>query len=132
MVLQRVSAALVALSGLAVSSSVAADPPAPIFVALSGAESVRVLIAEGNVAPCDSSSNRVLYAGTIAPGRPLVLQTNETCVCVQQTFAPMTATDWSSSALACRPMVCTGGRMGRCVPAPDPTIRIGLTSRRNY
>lgn len=117
-----------------VASPVDADVTtvAPVVVTVTGPESVRVIVAEGNVAPCDASDNRPLYQGFVAPGQPLVLQTTGACVCVQQTFAPMTHADWGPAGFACRPVVCRTGYRGApiCTPAPDPTIRVTLSSRR--
>lgn len=123
--------AIAALLAVASSGDAETNGAAPIVVDVVGDAAVRVLVAEGNVSPCDSSSNRALLRGVVAPGQPITLQTTAQCVCVQQTFAPMTASDWSAPRFACRPVDCSIGRYGRvCVPAADPTIRVTFTSRR--
>jgi hypothetical protein len=112
------------------ASSVAADPPVatPVVATLYGNERVQVIVAEGSTAPCDSPENRQLYRGFVEPGRPLLLQSPLGCVCVQQSFAPMTSTDWGPSRWECRPQACNAAKV--CRPVVDPAIRVALVSRR--
>lgn len=110
-----------------------ADEPtaAPVIVTLEGASAVRVIVAEGNVLPCTSADNRKVWEGKFEPGGTLNLTTMQECLCVQHTLAPFVDTDWAPPRMECRPQICVGHYPARlCRPAPDPTIRVVLTSTR--
>jgi hypothetical protein len=103
--------------------------PAPVIISLSARGPVRVQVAEGVTTPCDSSNNRMLFDGAMAPGQNAwSTQIAGECVCVRWTSDAFPRSDWSTPGLACRPRVCRG-RI--CRPAPDPAIRLHLdaTSR---
>lgn len=103
----------------------------PVEVTMLGPGAVRVRVSEGMAMPCDSSDARVIILGKYEPGEVLQATSSEDCVCVQHTYEPFSDTDWSDAKLICRPMNCenVNGTL-RCTPAPDPTIRISIESRR--
>jgi hypothetical protein len=108
-----------------------ADGVTPIVVTMLGPGAVRIRIARGNTFPCDSGDNRRLLEGKYAPGDILRTSTPDRCVCVQQTYEPFSDIDWSASSMVCRPQICTRpGKGQKCVPAPDPTIRLAIRSTR--
>ncbi|HKO46893.1 MAG TPA: hypothetical protein VJV79_04180 [Polyangiaceae bacterium] len=120
------------------SADVAASPSAPttegltpIEITLVGPKPVRLRVARGSTFPCDSGDNHLLVSGKFEPGRVIRLKTAGHCVCFHQTYAPFSDIDWGASTLICRPQICRpAGRSKRCVPAPDPTIRISIQSTR--
>lgn len=109
----------------------AADGLTPVEITLLGPGAVRVRLAEGHSFPCDSGDNRRLVEGKFEPGTVVRATTPEHCLCLQQTYEPFTDSDWSQSALVCRPQVCKRRGKGQtCVSAPDPTIRLLISSQR--
>jgi hypothetical protein len=106
--------------------------PVPVLVTLLGPSAVRVRVAEGMAMPCDSSEARVIVEGKYEPGEMLQATSSQDCVCVQHTYEPFADTDWSDAKLVCRPMSCQKLKSDwRCTPAPDPTIRIDISSKRD-
>jgi len=101
----------------------------PVEVRAQGAKPMRLVVAQGPAFPCSSPENHRLIEGKIHPGEVVRASTTTECVCVQHTREPFTEIDWAPPFHACRPRICTGfGRYRRCVPAPDPTIRIVVES----
>jgi hypothetical protein len=109
----------------------AADGATPVVITMLGPGAVRIRVARGNAFPCDSGDNRLLVQGKFKPGEIVRTSTPDRCLCVQQTYEPFSDIDWSASATVCRPQICTrSGRGQKCVPAPDPTIRLNIHSKR--
>ena len=103
----------------------------PIEVTMLGPGAARIRIALGRTFPCDSGDDRRLIEAKLAPGEVARAVTPDRCVCFQQTYEPFPEIDWGASAIVCRPQICTNfGKKKQCVPAPDPTIRINVSSRR--
>lgn len=102
-----------------------ADPaPIPIVLRNKANGGVRVRVAAGIVAPCDSSSDTPMYSAKLEPGAVvnLALWDGE-CICVEHTQPPFTEVDWMSGRIFCMPKVCWHRQ---CRPASDPTIRVDL------
>jgi len=119
------------LSALALLTGHAdADVVTPIEITMLGPGAVRIRVASGITFPCDSGDNRRLIEGKFEAGSVVRATTPGHCVCFQQTFEPFSDTDWSASAQVCRPQFCTNFGRKRCVPAPDPTIRLQVRSQR--
>jgi hypothetical protein len=112
------------------AADIRADVATPIEVTLLGPGAVRVRLALGTTFPCDSGDNQRLVEGKFAPGSVVRASTPDRCVCFQQTFEPFSDTDWSASSMVCRPQICTNIGRKKCVPAPDPTIRLQVRSQR--
>ena len=109
----------------------AADGVAAVVITMLGPGAVRIRIARGNTFPCDSGDNRLLIEGKYRPGDVVRTSTPDRCLCVQQTYEPFSDVDWSASSMVCRPQICTRpGKGQKCVPAPDPTIRLSIHSYR--
>jgi hypothetical protein len=89
---------LLALSlGLAASLAwLPADAAAerPIFVVITGPGAIRLRLAAGVTAPCDSSENRMLFDGWVRAGR-YEWATASTLVCYEHTTAALPESDWS-------------------------------------
>jgi hypothetical protein len=120
------------LVGLLLTVDATADSAAYVEITMLGPSAVQIRVADGTTFPCDSTNNRMLVQGKFNPGNVVLAVTSNSCLCVQQTFEPFPDTDWSAPALACRPLVCSGtGRARRCVPAPDPTIRVRIHSKQS-
>lgn len=108
-----------------------ADSVTPVVITLLGPGAVRVRLAEGRSFPCDSGDNHRLVEGKFKSGVVVRTTTPEHCLCFQQTYEPFSDADWSLSSLVCRPQVCKRKGKGQtCVPAPDPTIRLSISSQR--
>ena len=109
----------------------AADAATPVVITLLGPGSVRLRVARGSTFPCDSGDNHRLVEGKFAPGEVVRATSPDRCLCVQQTYEPFSDVDWSAPSTVCRPQICTrSGKGQRCVPAPDPTIRLKISSKR--
>jgi hypothetical protein len=119
---------MLALVSFATAVQADGPPGAPIVVTLFGRERVSVVVAQGSVMPCDSTENRSLYRGYVEPGHPLALRSANACVCVEQSYAPLTESDWGPSRMVCQQPICDIWHV--CRAAVDPTIRVSLTSRR--
>ena len=102
-----------------------ADDATPVVVTMGGRARVRVQIADGRTRPCESGDNTMLFDGWLAPGETFQGASRSECICLRSTTAAFKHTGWSEPGLACRPRVCRG-RV--CRPAPDPTIRVVLSS----
>ena len=107
--------------------AVAADPKAGVIVTSVGPSTLRLRVAEGNVQPCSSSSNKQLYDGMLESGKQLELKTTQMCVCVEHTHGTFSRTDWGPPVTWCRPRVCDATRT-QCRGTDDPTIRVTVTS----
>ena len=108
-----------------------ADGITPIELTMAGPSAVRVRVAQGTTFPCDSGDNHVILEGKFEPGNIVHLTTPDHCVCMQQTYAPFSDVDWGPSQMVCRPATCKFvGRIKRCFPLPDPTIRVSIRSTR--
>ena len=116
---------LAACAGLFCAADARALDPAPVFVSFAGSGKVRVQVADGIVLPCDSGENRILFDGTMEPNSTVATAAASDCVCLRHTSVQFPRTDWSMSRKYCRPRICRG-RI--CRPAPDPTIRVQLSS----
>jgi hypothetical protein len=113
------------------AADVGAEPATtPIEITLLGPAAVRVRVALGTSFPCDSGDNRRIVEGKFPAGHVVHAQTPDRCVCFQRTYAPFSDTDWSASSMVCRPQICTFPGKKKCVPAPDPTIRLRIPSSR--
>jgi hypothetical protein len=115
---------------LALTRDVVADEATPIEITLLGPSAIRIRVAEGSTFPCDSSDNHIIVDGKFAPGQVVHTATPDRCACFQQTYEPFPDTDWSASTTVCRPQICTNIGKLKCVPAPDPTIRLRISSKR--
>jgi len=116
---------------VAADAGAESDSAVPVVVTLLGPSSVRVRVSEGRAMPCNASESRLLIDGKFDPGEVLRAASIDDCVCVQQTYEPFTESDWSEPRLVCRAMNCEKLKSDwRCKPAPDPTIRIDVASKR--
>ena len=130
---RRARAVLFAMSLPAVvlfAGDAVADGATPIEVTMLGPGPARIRIALGSTFPCDSGDNHRIVEGKFAPGQVVRAATPDRCVCFQQTYEPFSDTDWTASAMVCRPLICTNIGKKKCVPAPDPTIRLRISSKR--
>jgi hypothetical protein len=120
----RVNARAIALAlGIAASSvALPADAEAdrPVFLSVVGHGRIRFRMATGAAAPCDSSENRMLFDGWLAPGSYVVV-TGADVVCYQNTSGALRESNWSESQ-----MVATMIRRARW-EAPRPTRIVILT-----
>jgi len=96
---------------------------APVVVASASRVDLRVQIAEGITAPCDSGNDRLLFDGRLPAGATFRTAIAGECVCIRSTSASFPNSDWSTPGLKCRPKICRG-RV--CRPAPDPTIYLSV------
>jgi hypothetical protein len=104
----------------------------PVVVALLGPDTVRVRVAMGPVMPCDSMENRMLIDGRFAAGQVVSARAvGDGCVCFQQTYAPLSDSDWSMPRRLCSPCGYNpGARVWICPPNREPTISIRVPSSR--
>lgn len=119
----RLAVALTCATVLTTAKGLHATEPAPLVVTMGGSGHLRVQVSEGLTAPCDSSSNRMLFDGRLGPGETFRASIGGDCVCIRHMSASFPGVDWTTSGFVCRPRICHG-RV--CRPAPDPTIRIAL------
>ena len=122
---------VVSLAGALFAATAAEPSLTPIELTMVGPEAVSVRVAGGTTLPCDSGDDRMLVQGKFNAGQVVRTSTPDTCVCVQQTYQPFPDVDWAPATVVCRPLVCRGaGKTRRCVPTPDPTIRLRFQSQR--
>jgi hypothetical protein len=89
------------------ASNVVADGTTPIEITMLGPGASPVRLALGTTFPCNSGDNRLIVEGEFGPGQVVHAATADRCVCFQQTYEPFSDTDWSASAMVCRPQICT-------------------------
>jgi hypothetical protein len=119
-------ASLLFVVGIAAGADVSAQMFTPVVVKAFGPHAVLVEVSTGAVIPCDSSSNTPLYKATMSPGNVVALRTPTPCVCWRQTFDNFPNVNWSKSLVVCKSgWICKGRR---CVPDPDPALRIDVYS----
>jgi hypothetical protein len=80
--------------GVSVPSLVRAEAERPVYVMVTGQAAIRFRLALGRTAPCDSMENRMMFDGTLAPGR-YTFETGSEVVCYQYTSAALPASEWS-------------------------------------
>lgn len=85
-----------------VASDVRADYAVPVYLAVVGTGSVKVLVAAGSVVPCDSSSNTRLFDGWAPAGRTVFLQSPSSCVCETHTKGAFRETNYSPPQIVCQ------------------------------
>jgi hypothetical protein len=105
------------------AGSLRANESADVVVTSTSNVDVRVQLAEGLTAPCDSGNNRMLFDGRLAAGATFRSAIGGDCVCIRSTSTSFPNSEWSTSGLKCRPRTCRG-RV--CRPAPDPTIYLAV------
>lgn len=129
--IRRLVSALWLPIGILSAGDAAADVATPVVITMLGPGAVRIRIARGNAFPCDSGDNHLFVQGKFKPGDIVRTSTPDRCLCFQQTYEPFSDVDWSASSMVCRPQICTRpGKGQKCVPAPDPTIRLAIRSSR--
>jgi hypothetical protein len=129
-------AMILALSAAAASDAFGRTPghlvATPVVVALLGPDAVRVRVATGPNMPCDSIDNRTIIDGRFAAGQIVrATAVGNGCVCFQQTYAPLSDSDWSTPAHLCT--ACSYNpytRIWTCPPQREPTISIRVASAR--
>jgi hypothetical protein len=70
----------------------------PVYVVVVGQGAIRLRLAAGQVAPCDSPDNRVLFDGWVGVGT-FSWVTSSDLVCIQHTSGALRESDWSVSQL---------------------------------
>ena len=125
----RVVGVLLPLAAL-FAGDAGAESPTPVEITMLGPAPVRIRLRRGTTFPCDSGDNRRILEGKYGAGEVVRATTADRCVCFQQTYEPFVDLDWSASSLVCRPQICTNIGRKKCVPAPDPTIRLSIRSKR--
>jgi hypothetical protein len=68
----------------------------PVFVTIEGQGVIRLRLAVGITAPCESSENRMLFDGPLGPGR-YRWDTGARDICYQHTSRALPDSDWSES-----------------------------------
>ncbi len=118
----RLACMLFAAVGL-VASDVRADVPytVPVYVTVAGSGSVRVLVAAGDVVPCDSSSNMRIFDGWAAAGRTFFLQSPWPCVCEQHTYGSFRETNFTPPQVVCQ-------QVNPVTGVPYPFIAIAVST----
>ena len=109
----RAVASMVCVATATLASPVAAriplppPPPAPVSVTMTGPKAVRVRVAAGVTAPCDSSANTQIFEGKVAPGWGNTWLVSTACICVEQTYEDFPDVGWGEAHIECRPMTLT-------------------------
>jgi hypothetical protein len=83
-----------------------AETDRPVFVVVVGHGAIRLRLAAGITAPCDSTENRMLFDGWVGVGR-YALTTRASFVCYEHTSGALREADWSLAQL-----VATANRRG--------------------
>lgn len=105
----------------------------PVVVTLLGPATVRVRVSSDRSLPCDTGNGRAFIDDRYGPGAVLrVTSVGQSCVCFQQTYAPLRDSDWSVPARLCSQ--CAYDYYRRywvCPPNREPTIAIQVSSSRS-
>ena len=112
------------------TADASAETTTPVEITMLGPGAVRILLTRGTTFPCDSGDNRRIVEGKFGAGEVVHATTPDRCACFQQTYAPFADVDWGAASMVCRPQICTNIGRKKCVPAPDPTIRLSVGSKR--
>ena len=83
-----------AMLGVSVPSTLHAEAERPVYVTVTGQTAIRFRLALGSTAPCDSSENRMMFDGTLPPGK-YTFETGSEVVCYQYTSPAFPASEWS-------------------------------------
>jgi hypothetical protein len=102
----------IALSVAPVPADAGAD--FPVVVTVVGQGAIRLRLAAGRAAPCDSTANRMIFDGWVRVGS-YVWTTSSDFVCYEHTSGALREADWSTAQLV--PAVGHNGR-GRTPPGP--------------
>ena len=86
-----------------------AEADRPVFVVVAGRGAVRLRLAAGATAPCDSSRNRLIFDGWVGAGT-YEWATGSLLVCYQHTSGAFPEVDWSLAQV-----VATATRRGPAV-----------------
>jgi hypothetical protein len=70
----------------------------PVFITVVGHGAVRLRLAAGITAPCDSDENRMLFDGWIGVGRYEWI-TGARTICFQHTYGALREADWTESRI---------------------------------
>jgi hypothetical protein len=92
----RAVAIALAIAAFAAGERAEAGADHPVFVTVVGQGIIRLRLAVGITAPCDSSENRMLFDGRIGAGR-YRWDTGARNVCYQHTSRALPDSDWSES-----------------------------------
>jgi hypothetical protein len=84
---------------LGIAASVAALPAdaeadRPVFVVVAGHGAIRLRLAAGRTAPCDSTENRMIFDGWVGVGK-YSWATRSDLVCYEHTSGALRESDWS-------------------------------------
>jgi hypothetical protein len=92
----RVVAIALTIAAFTTAARVEAGADGPIFVTIVGQGTIRLRIAAGITAPCDSSDNRMIFDGPVAAGR-YRWDTGAKDICYQHTTRALPDSNWSES-----------------------------------
>jgi hypothetical protein len=85
---------LSALLGVTIPSAVRAGTDRPVLVTVTGHAAIRLRLARGRTAPCDSEEDTMLFDAPLAPGEYRFADAGD-MVCYQHTSAELPDSDWS-------------------------------------
>jgi hypothetical protein len=97
--LSRPAALVLGIAAILAALPADAAADRPVFVAVTGQGAIRLRLAAGVTAPCDSLENRMLFDGYVRMGR-YEWATASIIVCYQHTSAAFPESDWSVAQLA--------------------------------
>ena len=124
---RRISTAIVAGAMGFVGDGVRAETfSPPVVITLTGPKAILVEVTSGTTRPCDATSNRPLYKAKMETGQVATFLSPTVCICFRQTYDNFPSANWSTSEIICKTGVICKQR--RCVPDPDPVIRLTLSS----
>jgi hypothetical protein len=98
----------------------------PLGVGVIGEGRIGVRIAFGPATPCNAAGNTILFEGTLDANTPRIIDTQASCVCVEQTFAPFVNTGWTNARPYCRSLRCAAKI---CINDPVAPFVISLVTR---
>jgi hypothetical protein len=92
----RALAVAFALAAFAAAARAEAGADRPVFVTIVGQGVIRLRLAAGITAPCDSADNRMLFDGRLGAGT-YRWDTDAKDVCFQHTSRALPDSDWTES-----------------------------------
>jgi hypothetical protein len=111
---------------LACTAVARAEQPTVMVIRNVGVRSVRVQVALGPAFPCDSSENRVVFDGSVAPGTARVLELGDAVVACARKTSAGTILDWGPSLWLRGGYRCGRGRGAPCWRDPSVPMRFDV------
>jgi hypothetical protein len=73
--------------------------PIPVTISIVGEGEIMLLVADGNIRPCDSSDNHLLFKEHVKAGDEIKLASLTGAVCVDHTYGAFRESQWAGASV---------------------------------